>query len=278
MADLGRVKSDARDNLGDKKNSLIPRKVGEEEFDNIIPEVAQYGRIQFWDDRYLNEPEPFEWFHPYEYYRDSILDAIDLESKVLIAGCGTSNMPEDMAMDGYKNVIAQDISRVAIKMQQTRCQHIPEISYMTGNMTDMDLEEETMDAVIDKGLLDALLCSSMGETVVAQYVNEVIRILSPTGTFICISSLTPEECLPLLEQFDIDEPFYTPWLIEVQGTLKPKMFENEVMNPDDPDHLYWIYIAQKKELMVHNKKIKENKLKKKKAKKGKKATIKAPNL
>ena len=60
--------------------------------------------------------------------------------------------------------------------------------------------------------------------------------------------------------------------------LKPKMHEKEVLDPDDPDALYWIYIAEKKELMVKQKKMKENKLKQKRKKKGKKATIKAQNL
>ena len=80
-------------------------------------------------------------------------------------------------------------------------------------------------------------------------------------------------------QFDIDEPFYTPWLIEVQAIIKPKQYEEEVMNPDDPDQLYWVYIARKQGLMVRNKKIKEKKLlEKKKKTTGKKATVKAPNL
>ena len=82
----------------------------------------------------------------------------------------------------------------------------------------------------------------------------------------------------MLEQFDIDEPYYTPWLIEVQALLKPKEYENEKLDPDDPDSLYYVYIATKKEVMVNQKKIKENKLKLKKKKKTKKATIKAPNL
>ena len=131
-------------------------------------------------------------------------------------------MPEDMAEDGYTNVIAQDISRVAIKNQIARTEHIESIKCITGNMTDMDLEDEEIEAVIDKALLDSLYCSDNGETDVAQYVNEVIRILSPTGVFIVISRMNPEEALPMLEQFDIDEPYYTPWLIEVQAMLKPK--------------------------------------------------------
>ena len=272
-------KPDARD-YKNPRNSLVPAKQGEEEFENFVPDVAQYGRVQFWDDRYLVESEPFEWYHPYEYYRDAILDSIELDAKVMVAGCGSSNMPEDMVGDGYTNVIAQDISRVVIEQQKVRCKHLSEnLKCMTGNMTDMDLEEETIDAVVDKALLDALYCSAMGETVVAQYVNEVIRLLTPSGVFIVISYMPPEDCLPMLEQFDIDEPYYTPWLIEVQAMLKPKQFADEQMDPDDPSHLYWVYIAKKNEMMVNLKKQKENKLKLKarKAKK-KKATKKAPNL
>jgi SAM-dependent methyltransferase len=271
------VKADARD-MRNKQNSLVPLKLGEQEFDNIVPDAAQYGRVQFWDERYLVETEPFEWYHGYDYYRDPILENIELEKKVLVAGCGTSNMPEDMAEDGYTDVIAQDISRIAIKNQIARTDHIESIKCVTGNMTDMDLEDEEIEAVIDKALLDSLFCSDNGETDVAQYVNEVIRILSPTGVFIVISRMIPEEALPMLEQFDIEEPYYTPWLIEVQAMLKPKEFEGERLDPDDPESLYWVYICRKKEVMVTQKKIKENKLKLKKKKAGKKATIKAPNL
>jgi SAM-dependent methyltransferase len=271
------VKADARDK-GKVQNSLIPLKLGEQEFDNIVPDAAQYGRVQFWDERYLVETEPFEWYHGFEYYRDPILDNIEFDKKIIVAGCGTSNMPEDLVADGYTNVIAQDISRIAIKNQIARTEHIEEIKCITGNMTDMDLEDEEIEAVIDKALLDSLYCSDNGETDVAQYVNEVIRILSPTGVFIVVSRMNPEEALPILEQFDIDEPYYTPWLIEVQAMLKPKEFEGEVLDPDDPDSLYWVYICTKNEVMVTQKKIKENKLKLKKKKKGKKATIKAPNL
>lgn len=45
----------------DRKLLVAPKK-GEQEFDDVISDYAQYGRIQFWDERYLNDLEPFEWF------------------------------------------------------------------------------------------------------------------------------------------------------------------------------------------------------------------------
>jgi len=274
---IGKV--DARD-MVNVRNSLIPAKLGEEEFENFVPDDAQYGKVSFWDDRYLVENEPFEWYHGYDYYRDSIVDAIAFDQRIMVAGCGTSNMPEDLVNEGYTTVIAQDISRVAIEQQKIRNKHLSDnLKCVTGNMTDMDMKDESIDAVIDKALLDSLYCSSMSEAVIAQYVNEVIRLLSPSGVFIVVSYMPPEECLPMLEQFDIDEPYYTPWLIEVQAMLKPPQFENEKMDADDPTHLYWIYIAKKNDMMVGLKKSKEQKLKLKLSKaKKKKATVKAPNL
>lgn len=40
-------------------------------------------------------------------------------------------------------------------------------------MTDTDLPENSVGAVIDKGLFDALLCTATGSITVAQYINEV---------------------------------------------------------------------------------------------------------
>lgn len=43
------------------RNALIAPEKGQEEFDDVISDHAQYGRIQFWDERYLKDQEPFEW-------------------------------------------------------------------------------------------------------------------------------------------------------------------------------------------------------------------------
>ena len=41
-------------------------------------------------------------------------------------------------------------------------------------MTDTDLPPSSVDAVVDKALLDSLLCSDTGPVTVSQYVYEVI--------------------------------------------------------------------------------------------------------
>jgi hypothetical protein len=225
------------------KPTIAVPKVGEEEFDDVISDNAQYGRIQFWDLKYATEHEPFEWYYGYDSFRETIRDNVPLDAKVMVAGCGSSNLLGDMADDGYQKLVAADLSRVVITQLKYRYQDYPQISYFQGTLTDTDLPEGSLDAVIDKGLFDALLCTQTGALTVGQYIYEVDlslllsfltcvtlsrynnalqveRILSDTGVFIIISYGNPEQRLPFLEQHDIDVPRYTPWTIEVQALCK----------------------------------------------------------
>ena len=47
---------------GSAPSNLVAPEKGEQEFDDVISDFAQYGRIQFWDDRYMRDQEPFEWY------------------------------------------------------------------------------------------------------------------------------------------------------------------------------------------------------------------------
>ena len=265
-----------------KKPSHHIRGVGEEDFDNLVTDSAQYGRVQHWDALFSNEPEPFEWYYGYEYWKDVINENIpDRDKRIMVAGVGSSCMPDDLAADGYTSIVAQDISRVAIAQAKIRCKHLEAVSFEACNMTDSNLPEKSFFAIIDKALLDSLLCSATGSATVQQYVSEVERLLDPEGgVFIIISHANPEDMLPMLEQYDIDEPFYTPWYIEVQAVLKPPMIEGEKLDADNPDHLYWVYVATMDPSMVHRKTERLEKLRKRAAKKTeyKKPTVRAPNL
>lgn len=146
---------------------------GKPGFDDVISDNAQYGRVQFWDQRYLTNPEPFEWYYDYEYFRETVIDNIPRDRKTMIAGCGTSHMAGDMANDGYTNIIAADISRVAIKQLEVRYRDMPQINFFQGTMVDTDLPEESVGAIVDKALFDSLLCTQTGPVTCAQYIVEV---------------------------------------------------------------------------------------------------------
>lgn len=155
------------------KPTLTVPKVGEDEFDDVISDNAQYGRIQFWDLKYASEHEAFEWYYGYGSFRETIRDNISLDSNVMIAGCGSSNLIGDMADDGYEHLVAADLSRVVMTQLKYRYQDYPQISFFQGTLTDTDLPTGSFDAIVDKGLFDALLCTQTGALTVAQYVYEV---------------------------------------------------------------------------------------------------------
>jgi hypothetical protein len=154
-------------------DKLSIEKAGDVEFDDVISDLAQYGRIQFWDLRYANEHEPFEWYYGYEYFQATIQEAIPFDNRVMIAGCGSSNMPGDMVEDGYQNVVCCDWSRVALAQLKYRYRDYPQISFFQGNITDTDLPEASFDAVIDKALFDSLLCTQNCHLTLHQYIYEV---------------------------------------------------------------------------------------------------------
>ena len=44
--------------------------------DNAYEETANYGKAAFWDDRYANDLEPFEWYYPYAIFKVSSLSLL----------------------------------------------------------------------------------------------------------------------------------------------------------------------------------------------------------
>lgn len=78
-----------------------------------------------------------------------------------------------MVEDDYTDIVAADLSRVVIAQLKLRCVDYPEISFFQGTMTDTNLPEGSFDGIIDKGLLDSIICGQMGATDTAVYIIEV---------------------------------------------------------------------------------------------------------
>lgn len=55
------------------------------------------------------------------------------------------------------------------------------------DMTSMQFTNDTFDAVVDKGGLDALMEPEVGSKLGSQYLSEVKRVLKPGGKFICLT-------------------------------------------------------------------------------------------
>jgi 2-polyprenyl-3-methyl-5-hydroxy-6-metoxy-1,4-benzoquinol methylase len=58
------------------------------------------------------------------------LDYIQQDAKVMIAGCGNSNLIQDMADDGYQELIGYDVSRVVIHEMSLKLADYEEIEFI----------------------------------------------------------------------------------------------------------------------------------------------------
>lgn len=229
-------------------------KLGDLEFENQYSDVCNYNRIHFWDKRYSEDLEPFEWYYPYAQFSDIINERVAKEARVLDAGCGNSEMVIDMAEDGFINIVGCDFSRVAIDQMKARCSEYPEIELICCNMQDSNLPESHFDCIIDKGLFDSILCNLKSTDSVANYIAELERILCEDGIFFCISHAPPDERLKYLEIYDIDLPNFTPWYTDVIAMEKPREYDDQDYDPDDMSTYYFIYVCRMEPKLIKQKK------------------------
>ena len=143
--------------------------------DDVYGSEADYGSALYWDERYTRHTEPFEWYYGYSYFKDLVNEAVAREARVIVAGCGNSTFCEDLADDGYQRILGTDISRVVIDQQTQLGEEYPEIRYQQCNMLSSFMEANSFDAIIDKGLYDAISCGMNGEKNIQIYIREVIK-------------------------------------------------------------------------------------------------------
>ncbi|XP_057524751.1 uncharacterized protein LOC130804355 [Amaranthus tricolor] len=219
-----------------------------------------YGDALYWDARYIQEAECFDWYQRYSALRPFVRKYIPTSSRILMVGCGNAVMSEDMVKDGYEEIMNIDISTVAIEMMGRKHAHIPQLKYMQMDVRDMSLfPDDSFGSVIDKGTLDSLMCGTDAPLSASQMLGEVSRLLKPGGVYMLITYGDPNVRMPHLSR-----PVYN-WKIELyiiprpgfEGKAMPSiescsepipLSEKGLLPPDfvleDPD-CHYIYICKK---------------------------------
>ncbi|KAJ6895057.1 methyltransferase-like protein 13 isoform X3 [Populus alba x Populus x berolinensis] len=87
-----------------------------------------YGDALYWDARYVQEAESFDWYQHYSSLRPFVRRYIPTSSRVLMVGCGNALMSEDMVEDGYENITNIDISSVAIDIMRRKYEHVHQLN------------------------------------------------------------------------------------------------------------------------------------------------------
>lgn len=96
-------------------------------------------------------------------------------------------------------VVNVDISPVVIEQMRLMDQ-LPGQTWQVADCRSMpQYEDASFGTVLDKGTLDAVLCSSHGTADAAAYISEVYRLLVPGGVFLLVSLGQPQARLAALK-------------------------------------------------------------------------------
>jgi len=71
--------------------------------------MAQYGKSEYWEERYTRDPEPFDWYQRWAGLKDTFLEYCQTHMKILMLGSGNSRLSEEMYEEGFHNVTNIDI-------------------------------------------------------------------------------------------------------------------------------------------------------------------------
>ena len=73
--------------------------------------MTTYGTLEYWEERYNKESEQFDWMQRFgapnqiELLRDAMEKHMKTHHNILIIGCGTSRMAEELLECGYSKIV-----------------------------------------------------------------------------------------------------------------------------------------------------------------------------
>lgn len=154
--------------------------------------MPEYGKAEYWDERYKANDTTFDWFVAYEPLRDIINPLAKSEGKILVVGCGNSRLSAQLYDAGFPNITNVDISEVVINQMRQRYKEMDRMEWLRGDVTKLDLPDSSFDLIIDKGTIDSLLCGSNSFHNVYQMNKQLSRVLKKGGRLVTITYGQPD--------------------------------------------------------------------------------------
>ncbi|CAG0883154.1 unnamed protein product [Cyprideis torosa] len=229
-----------------------------------------YDKKEYWDKRFQDEEE-YDWLSCYAVLRDVIKHFVGKDQRILILGCGNSQLGHEMYEDGYKCITNVDYSQVVIDKMASK---YPTMRWCCGDVRNLLLRESnenpehegtaaqglfmanSFDCAIEKATLDALLVNEKsmwsispgGQRDIEMVLRGVYDILGPDGVFLSMSFHLPHFRLPTYYKVGV------PWALghmEIQGKSLPfycySMKKGETQDPKSKDFdeqpLWLVFLA-----------------------------------
>jgi ubiquinone/menaquinone biosynthesis C-methylase UbiE len=157
-----------------------------------------FGDVDYWVQRYTDDPDVFEWYQDPETIVKKIKDFIKPESRVLVVGTGNSDLAPQILAAGVESVTAIDFARPAIVKSRRRNRETEGITWKVMDVRKMTFADGDFDVIVDKATLDCVFFVGEGEVFIA--LSEIARVLKSRGVYLCISCVPPESRKPFLHR------------------------------------------------------------------------------
>ncbi|XP_045838831.1 eEF1A lysine and N-terminal methyltransferase isoform X3 [Meles meles] len=146
---------------------------------NLLPKSSrEFGSAEYWEKFFQQRGKrAFEWYGSYLELCGVLHKYMKPREKVLVIGCGNSELSEQLYDVGYLDIVNIDISEVVIKqMKERNASRRPQMSFLKMDMTQMEFPDASFQVVLDKGTLDAVLTDEEEKT-----LHQVDRMLAEVG-------------------------------------------------------------------------------------------------
>lgn len=169
--------------------------------------MLSIGDRGYWDKWYANETvgdtvlQEFDYYAPFKSFYSTIRTGIRemKEHNVLIVGVGRSDIIDVLYEDGFRNIVAVDVSPMIIARMQQKYQSFSGVEFVCLDIRKMGLFVDKMFAlVIDKACIDALFCEIDFIESVGAALSEIERVMHDDGMFLSVSHASPPSRLPYL--------------------------------------------------------------------------------
>ncbi len=189
----------------------------------------------------------FEWYQRYNHLAEDIKSLITKESEILIVGCGSSRMGEELYDEGYQLCTNLDSCSVIIRhLQEKYKDKNPTFRFQEGDVRAMEFPSDHFDLVIDKALFDSLQCGESAPKNTHKALSEISRVTKPGGVYFMVSFL-PGPALAT----QLDKPEYH-WTVSHSKIAKPYLANKLTLNPEDKNtpKEHTVVVAKKKETVM----------------------------
>ncbi|XP_055041846.2 eEF1A lysine and N-terminal methyltransferase [Misgurnus anguillicaudatus] len=178
---------------------------------SLLPRTAEeFSSADYWERFFRKRGEKaFEWYGDYNSLCGVLHKYIKPRDKVLVVGCGNSELSEQLYDVGYHQLTNIDISETVVShMNQRNTERRPDLTFQQVDATQTDFESGSFQAALDKGTLDAMASEEEG-ALAARMLAEVGRVLAVGGRYVCVT-LAQEHVIKLAV-----EHFAQGWAVRI---------------------------------------------------------------